>query len=181
MRKLLIIFVVALQILMLAFMAGQREYVLRTGKTIYLRTVPVDPRDLFRGDYVTLRYEISTIAESHLRDELSKIANNDYMRDKKIYVVLKVDANDVADILYATDKKPQKGAIYICGRIAYPTSGFMFGVEYKTINVRYGIEAYFVEQGKGRQLEQRRRNNTPFREAEIALGSNGIAVIKGFR
>ncbi|MFA6177031.1 MAG: GDYXXLXY domain-containing protein, partial [Phycisphaerae bacterium] len=61
MRKLLIIFVVILQVILLAYMAGQRENVLRTGKTIYLRTVPIDPRDLFRGDYVRLQYEISNI------------------------------------------------------------------------------------------------------------------------
>ena len=32
---------------------------LTTGETILLRVVPVDPRDLFRGDYVILSYEIS--------------------------------------------------------------------------------------------------------------------------
>ena len=31
------------------------------GQEILLKTAPVDPNDLFRGDYVNLRYDISTI------------------------------------------------------------------------------------------------------------------------
>jgi hypothetical protein len=32
-----------------------------TGETVYLRTRPVDPRDLFRGDYVVLAYDIDRV------------------------------------------------------------------------------------------------------------------------
>ena len=38
-----------------------KQMTLLTGKEVLLKTVPVDPRDLFRGDYVVLRYDISTI------------------------------------------------------------------------------------------------------------------------
>ena len=34
---------------------------LRTGQEIILKTVPVDPRDMFRGDYMTLNYPISQL------------------------------------------------------------------------------------------------------------------------
>jgi uncharacterized membrane-anchored protein len=34
---------------------------LNLGEEILLKTAPVDPRDIFRGDYVNLRYDISTI------------------------------------------------------------------------------------------------------------------------
>jgi uncharacterized membrane-anchored protein len=56
MRKTFIILAVILQLVVLAYMAGEREYILRRGKVIYLRTAPIDPRDLFRGDYVRLNY-----------------------------------------------------------------------------------------------------------------------------
>ncbi|HIE31672.1 MAG TPA: hypothetical protein EYP67_04720 [Methanosarcinales archaeon] len=36
-------------------------YTLHFGQEIVLKTDPIDPRDLFRGDYVTLSYEISRI------------------------------------------------------------------------------------------------------------------------
>ena len=61
MRKTFIVVAVLMQILVLVYMAGEREYILRNGKIIYLRTAPIDPRDLFRGDYVRLNYEISRI------------------------------------------------------------------------------------------------------------------------
>lgn len=180
MRKLLIICVAVLQVLLLAFMAGQREYVLRTGRTIYLRTVPVDPRDFFRGDYVSLRYEISSVGNKYFRDGLATEAKDTDSRRYKgrpVYVVLKVDDSNLADIDYITDKKPHDGKLYIRGRRSYSYD--------RSINVLYGIEAYFVEQGKGEQLE-RRRFNAPDEaavslEMKVALGGNGIAVLNGYR
>ena len=61
-KRLLIVIVVLLQCCALAAICFQRETVLRTGHTVYMRTAPVDPRDLFRGDYVRLGYEASVIA-----------------------------------------------------------------------------------------------------------------------
>jgi uncharacterized membrane-anchored protein len=179
MRKLLIICAACLQVLALASIRGQREYVLRTGKTIYLRTVPVDPRDIFRGDYVRLRYEISSIDKKYFRDGLAAEANDTTSRrykGKPVYVVLAVDNSNLANIIYVTDKKPAKGELYIRGRANqdYYDSSY--------INVLYGIEAYFVEQGEGKQLEKlvSRSSRTAF-DMEIALGSNGIAVLKSYR
>ena len=34
----------------------QRISILRNGSEVVLRTMPVDPRDLMRGDFVTLSY-----------------------------------------------------------------------------------------------------------------------------
>ena len=53
MRKAAIITAILAQVLILAWMAGQREWILRTAPRIWLRTAPLDPRDLFRGDYTT--------------------------------------------------------------------------------------------------------------------------------
>jgi len=175
MRKFLIICAAVLRILLLAFIGGQREYILRTGRTIYLRTVPVDPRDFFRGDYVRLRYEISDIDSKYYRDGLLTETKNE-IRGKQVYVVLKVDGNDLANIVYVTDKKPAKGQLYIRGRCSDDYYSW-----HVYINVLYGIEAYFVEQGKGKELENRAfGSNTAF-DMKVALGGNGIAVLNGYR
>ena len=50
MRKLLIVAAVAAQLLVLGWMAFEREWVVRTGRVVYLRTAPVDPQDPMRGD-----------------------------------------------------------------------------------------------------------------------------------
>jgi uncharacterized membrane-anchored protein len=38
-----------------------QEQHLASGKEVLLSTVPIDPRDLFKGDYVTLSYDINAI------------------------------------------------------------------------------------------------------------------------
>jgi uncharacterized membrane-anchored protein len=176
MRKLLIICAAVLQLFVLAFIGGQREYILCTGRTIYLRTVPVDPRDFFRGDYVRLRYKISRIDKEYFRDGLLTETKSE-IKGKQVYVVLKVDDNDLASIVYVTDKKPAKGQLYIRGRCDYDYYNW-----HVYINVLYGIEAYFVEQGKGEQLQNMvsSSNYTAF-DMKVALGSNGIAVLNGYR
>ena len=42
------------------FVAYQ-EFTLKTGQEVLLKVQPVDPRDLFRGDYVVLRYDITRV------------------------------------------------------------------------------------------------------------------------
>jgi hypothetical protein len=45
----------------LIWMLVSHAWPIWTGETIYLRTRPVDPRDLFRGDYVVLAYDIDRV------------------------------------------------------------------------------------------------------------------------
>src|SRR4051812_430578 len=59
-RKILLI-TAAVQLLILLGMIALRVVPLITGQTVLVRVVPVDPRDLFRGDYVTLSYDFSRI------------------------------------------------------------------------------------------------------------------------
>ena len=70
MRRILILACIAAQALVLGVMAGEREFILITGERIRLRTAPIDPRDPFRGDFVRLRYEISSVAPGQIRDGL---------------------------------------------------------------------------------------------------------------
>ena len=72
MRKAAIITAILVQVLILAWMAGQREWILRTAPRIWLRTAPIDPRDLFRGDYVTLRYDIAAIGAEKFGPALTR-------------------------------------------------------------------------------------------------------------
>ena len=53
--------VAAVQTGVLASMVVDRTLLLRNGREIVLPVIPVDPRDLFRGDYVRLGYEISNV------------------------------------------------------------------------------------------------------------------------
>src|SRR5215210_1183022 len=59
-RKVLVL-TAAAQIMILLGMIALRAIPLVTGQTVLVRVEPVDPRDLFRGDYVILSYEFSRV------------------------------------------------------------------------------------------------------------------------
>src|SRR5882672_4708697 len=85
MKARILIGCVALQFLILAVMAGQREWVRHTGRAVYFRTAPVDPRDVMRGDYVRLSYDISRVPRELWRGPLPAQSTNlaDLPRDTR--------------------------------------------------------------------------------------------------
>jgi uncharacterized membrane-anchored protein len=178
MSKYLGIAVAGLQVLVLGYMAGEREWVVRTGRTIYLRTAPIDPRDVMRGDYVRLDYEISRVPRDKLRDGLVEIAAKPPLRrpDQRVYAVLRENQQQVAELATLSDQRPDDG-LFIRGRLdRWWGSG--------AIPVRYGLEAYFMEQGRALELEQRVRNRAEIQvplEMAVAVRSDGLAVLKGHR
>ena len=177
MKKALIIAAIALQVFVLAYSAGEREWVVRTGTKVFLRTAPIDPRDLFRGDYVSLDYDISTIPITTIRGFTE---NKKGAKGLKIYTVLREGLNGLAEFNYATYGKPATG-LFIRGRQGY---NWRFGSAKRALAVRYGIESYYVQQGSGREIEQRHGARNAIQvplEMEVAVGRNGIAVIRGHR
>ncbi len=177
-RKLVLV-AIAAQILVLAFMAGKREVISATGQQVYLRSAPIDPRDPFRGDFVRLRYNINTI---HQQDYRGTANLKELPTGSILYTALKEGARDVYTFDYLTDKKPD-GQIFIKGRLNRDWS-FNPIWEDNTVNVKYGIEQYFVQQGRGKEMEaklgQRDSLQIPV-EMQISLGSDGTAVITGHR
>ena len=61
--------VAALQLAALGYMVADRVRIVKTGREIVLPIVPVDPRDLFKGDYVRLGFPISTIPATARKGE----------------------------------------------------------------------------------------------------------------
>lgn len=176
MKTWIIIGAAALQLLVLAYMAGERELILRTGRTIYLRTAPLDPRDAFRGDFVRLDYEISRAASNQVRDGLCSPPAVGASRKEGIpvYAALKM-RGDLASLDYVSDRKPAADDVMLRGR-AQRRGG-------AGLNILYGLEAYFLEQGKGLDLERGRRDGEvqiPL-EMEVAVSGAGKSVLKGHR
>src|SRR6267378_4505919 len=176
MKSKVLIGCVALQLLILAFMAGQREWIRLTGRPVYFRSAPVDPRDVMRGDYVRLSYDISHVPRESWRGPFPPRSTNlDAMpRDTRVYASLQLQEGGVAQLVSLGLEQPHDG-VYIRGRTEASTPG--------QINVRYGLEALFLEQGKGEELETRRNRNgiqVPL-EMKAAVSPNGIAVLRDYR
>lgn len=180
MRFRLAIAAVVLQLLVLGFMAGEREAAIRHGRTIRLRTAPIDPNDPMRGDYARLDYDISSVTKDQCRDgALKMFAADGYVysrqwRDTKVYAALKINETGVAELDYVSDRAPEN-QLFIRGRIE--------SVNDRTLRIRYGIEAFFMQQGTAQKLEDTRRRDRPGvpLDMEVALGSSGIAVLKNYQ
>jgi uncharacterized membrane-anchored protein len=191
MRRWIILAVAAAQVALLAYMAGQREFVLNTGRTVWLRTAPVDPNDPMRGAYVSLRYEVSRVPRELCRagvatwmDELRK-TDADWQvrrrreaawRDHEVYAVLREGADGLAELTALTDRRPAAG-LYLRGRVSWADA--------ESVSVRYGIEALFLQQEKAKFLEtdaaRRARESGVRLDAEVVVSGSGLAVLKGSR
>ena len=74
--------VALIQTAVLLSMVYERATILRTGTAVMLKTEPIDPRSLFRGDYVILNYDISRLSTEELEGD------NEFERLQPIYVAL---------------------------------------------------------------------------------------------
>jgi len=173
MRKILVVLVVVSQLAVLIYMAGKREILYHSGRRIFLRTAPVDPQDLFRGDYVSLNYEISRVPRKFWSPSLLKPFRAEiFPAGLPVYASLKEGEEGRAELVGLSDVRPSTG-LYLQGKILY-YSGYEMEMP-----VRYGLEAYFVEEGKGREIEagrQRDEIQVPL-EMEVAVAQDGSSQL----
>lgn len=179
MRKGVVLAVVIAQLAVLGYMAGQREWLLRTGKVVILRTAPIDPRDPMRGDYVRFNYEIATVPKKLCRDEvLTWFGEQNYRDsrlrlDRRVYASVKVDRNGVAELTSLSDQVPSSG-LFLRARVA--------SVYSDTVQIRFGAEALFMQQGKAREFEdlvRGEKQGVPLNIA-LAVNSSGLAALKSY-
>jgi uncharacterized membrane-anchored protein len=163
------------QILLLAGLLVPKLVVLATGTTVVLKTVPVDPRELFRGDYVVLSYDIS---ELDLKRVPHRLPNGLLKRGASLYTVLIPASRE--------PRKPWSTAAVLARRPTAdelaeysPEALFLRGTvlrhEPHRLRVEYGIESYFVPEGRGRELEVARGGTLT---VEVKVDSGGRAVIE---
>ncbi|MDH3320201.1 MAG: GDYXXLXY domain-containing protein [Betaproteobacteria bacterium] len=175
-----VILAVAAQLLVLLWMAGEREWVFRTGQVVYLRTAPIDPRDLFRGDFVRLQYEINSVRRADV-DEAIASRGTERRRHEVVYTRLRPSGEGRYEAAGTSTTRPADGP-FLRGRtedswrMGWRGGGHFF--------VKYGIEQLFVEQGRGKAIEERRGTRDGLQvpmEVEVAVASSGTAVIRGYR
>jgi uncharacterized membrane-anchored protein len=137
-----------LQVGLIAAMVVDRAGILREGTEVALQTRPVDPRDFLRGDYVVLAYDISSVPVGELKGKL--LAS----REPYVFVKLAPKPDGFYGIVSAhLDPVPVTGAeVLIRGRV----TNWRWCGNCETLNVRYGLERFFVPEGEGRELEQAR-------------------------
>lgn len=161
------------QAAVLGWMIWDRVLLLATGREVVLEVVPVDPRSLFRGDYVVLGYDISRYT---LPPGTPTPA-----REAPFYVTLHKGAGDKWQVVSAAPQWPaqlQPGDVVIKGRVDSVSSQPSDQPQEPTVvGLRYGIESFFVPEGSGRELEKLVGDKKI--SARIAVDGSGNAAIKG--
>ncbi len=164
---------------LLVAMVKERADILRGGAEVRLATAPVDPRDLFRGDYVVLSYDISQVQAAKLG------APGDFRRGEPVFVVLQANAEGRAEAVAVSRTFPKAGQGQVViegkaagGRACRPVPGSASrscAPDEVSIRVTYGLESYFVPQGQGRRIERTERSRV---EVVAAVSASGKAAIK---
>lgn len=132
---------ILLQTLILLGLAGSAYATNWFGQEIKLRTVPVDPRDIFYGDYVTLSYSMSRLDASLWQGTGGLPESGDPVYTR---LVPKGEFYEPA-AAYPERVDVDSGEILLKGRVLYAWE--------REINVTYGLERYYVPENTGKELE----------------------------
>ena len=160
-----------LQTAILGYMVESRAAILRSGTEVLLKSVPVDPRDLLRGDYVVLNYDISAIPAALITGDWPKAA-------QRTTVVVRLASQP--DGFYAVTQAafdslpPMPGTVLLRSQL-FDFNGIRLTGDSR-LNVQYGIERYYVPEGEGRVLEQAR--NAALLSVAAKVSAAGTAQIR---
>jgi uncharacterized membrane-anchored protein len=166
-----IVAVAAVQTAILAWMVWERVSLLRTGREVTVDVVPIDPRSLFRGDYVRFNFDFSRVAPELLPEPPE--------RGRPVYVLIEKGQGDKWRPVKASAAPIIAGAdqthVVLKGRL----EGWWRHTARSTtpVPVRYGIESYFVPEGEGQDLEALVREKRI--SVLLAVAADGTAAIKG--
>lgn len=141
----------------LALMIENRAAILRDGKEIVLQVEPVDPRDLMRGDYVRLAYGggMSPAIDATL-------VAGDWPAENAVspvWLVLAPGDDGIFTTKSVHFSKPaqlETGEVLLKSKpariqVAKQSSGLN-----RITRVTFGIERYYVPEGKGLEIEKAR-------------------------
>lgn len=157
------------QTAVLGWMVYDRVSLLRQGREIIAEVAPVDPRDLFRGDYVIFSYAFNSSGNI--------IVPGGVRRGNSVYATLKPKEAgqwEIAKVERAHPITVEPDQVVLKGIVedVWPLTVS----EESTARLRFGIEHYFVPEGTGRDLEKLVQLKKL--AVVIAVGRKGDAAIK---
>lgn len=187
----LVLVVALVQSAVLGYMIWDRVTLLRTGQEVVLDVVPVDPRSLFRGDYVILNYKVSSVEKS--------LASDEFKRRDRIYVTLKKNPDVEVETDDSTEANETLGRwrpvalsavrpasvandeVVLKAEVVRPTTIRRQSNDkpIPAYRLKYGVESYFVEEGAGKVLEKQIAEKKI--EVVLAVAKSGKAAVKALQ
>jgi hypothetical protein len=170
----------------LAILTGmmvRHAWPLWTGTGVVLRAVPVDPRDLFRGEFVRLstpanRLVVTSDAAEASRSDLLVVRPvGEWWEDwpgrtvsGTVYVQLEPDGSTGEYRPVTISRGRVSNAINLRGRIKPGDSP-------PALRVDYGLDAFYMEEGSARPVEQAIRDGRRV-QMDVAVAADGRARIR---
>jgi uncharacterized membrane-anchored protein len=157
---------VALQLAVLAAVPAPQAYTRLTGRTVILKTAPVDPYDVMSGYYVTLSYEISNLSRVSGGKALESKEDASDREAVTVYVVLREGADGVWEAESVQESWPDVPAdrVVLKGRFRWRL-------------IEYGIERFFIPETAREAVEKDLRANREGARVEVKVDSFGRAAL----
>ena len=136
------------------------------GKELLIRTVPVDPRSLFRGNYARLNYDLSRVA---LTKSTATAKPEAFREGRTVYVSIKPDAYKKYGwkVTSVSLTAPSEGTFL---------RGTVRRVYGNTAHIRYGIESFFAKKERALELEREmswRNRDKNITYAKVRVAADG--------
>ncbi|WP_305986282.1 GDYXXLXY domain-containing protein [Roseibium sp. MMSF_3544] len=147
-----------IQLALLSIPLVDRLQVQTSGTVVSLELVPVDPRDLLRGDYVIINLAIGRIS----RDVPGA---DSVSAGEQVYVGLSASGDGPAQPVLVSGQREPAGDLAIMGTITSASD--------ETLWIDYGIDAFFLPEGEGREIE---RLDTSRVLLDVAIAEDGRSL-----
>jgi len=159
-----------LQTAALAKIVYDRVSLVNNGAEVVLKSEMVDPRDLFRGHYVTLNLSVGEVTGKTVE------IFGDLEQSKPVFVELKMGDEGfwVANRLYA-EYPDEAAAPVIRGTLISDRQ--VTGTDSPRYVIRFPFDRFFAPLEKAKDLEKVRRDRNL--GVVLAVGDGGEAAIKG--
>ncbi|MCA8833165.1 GDYXXLXY domain-containing protein [Hymenobacter pini] len=143
-RRRWLLWLVAAQVLFVLGVAAAGYATAALGRTFWLSTQPVDPRDLLYGDYLNLRYQINELPGGLWRGSATP------RRQQAAYVLLAPTPAGTYEATAIFPERPTTTGQQVVLR------GSVQAVWRRGLRLRYGLERYYVPETMSRRLSKRR-------------------------
>lgn len=162
-----------LQVATIGWMVWNYHQPAAYGERVTLRCFPIDPRDLLKGEYVTLNYRFTNptsatrLLDEYVRAHPDSVGMKHWSvpEDSTVYLPLKRNAAGLGEPGEPTFTKPTEGL-------------FLRGLT-RGNQLRFGIEAFYVQEGAGRSWEELARKGELGAEVGILPdGRAGLVSLK---
>ena len=158
------------QLAVLATMIAGAALLFWNTRTVYLQVEPIDPRDLFRGEYVILEFPFNRVPIDGVPGLPGPYTSDNYAdwHGRAIFVPL-IDEGDGKHFHAGPPSldPPQGGGPFLQGTLK------------ERDRIDFGIDAYFVQEGRGKEYEDAARDHKLW--AEVGLTRHGWPTLQGLR